>query len=115
MPFRIVFLFELYFDEEIFYYTDWDIIDWLIDLSWVSRRNISGFAMGNGNSIDLFSTKTKQLLVRTGIQRGQGTDASVYVILCDNKGGKTKSILLDFKFRDDFKSGHTDNFPIDLK
>ena len=70
--------------------------------------------MGNGNSINLSLTKTKQLLVRTGIQRGQGTDASVYVILCDNKGGKTKSILLDCKFRDDFESGHTDNFPVDL-
>ena len=70
--------------------------------------------MGNGNSINLFSTKTKQLLVRTGMQRGKGTDASVHVILCDNKGRKTESILLDCKFRDDFESGHPDNFPVDL-
>ena len=73
------------------------------------------FAMGNCNSFNSFSTNKKHLFVRTGFQRGKGTDSNVYVILLDNKGRKTKNILLDCKFRDDFESGHLDNFPVDLK
>ena len=71
--------------------------------------------MGNGNSNHSFSTKTKQLLVRTGQQMGKGTDSNVNVKLYDNNGRKTKDILLDCRFRDDFESGSTDNFPVDLK
>ena len=71
--------------------------------------------MGNGNSNNSFSTKTKQLLVRTGEKMGKGTDSNVRVILFDKNGRKTKNILLDCRFRDDFESGNTDNFPVDLK
>ena len=74
---------------------------------------ISRVIMGNANSVNSFSTKKKQLLVRIGIQRGKGTDANISIILFENSGRKTKPISLDYKFRDDFESGHTDNFPID--
>ena len=46
---------------------------------------------------------------------GKGTDSNVNVKLYDNNGRKTKDILLDCRFRDDFESGSTDNFPVDLK
>ena len=71
--------------------------------------------MGNNNSISHFPTKQKQLLVRTGVQDGKGTDANIQVILHDKSGRKTKPISLDCKFRNDFESGQTDNFPIDLR
>ena len=71
--------------------------------------------MGNSNSISHFPTKQKQLLVRTGVQGGKGTDANIEVILHDKSGRKTKPISLDCKFRNDFESGQTDNFPIDLR
>ena len=66
--------------------------------------------MGNCNSFSPFSTKTKtkQLLVRTGLKFGKGTDANVSVVLYDKNGRKTKVISLDCKFRDD-------NFPIDFR
>ena len=71
--------------------------------------------MGNNNSVNSFSTKRKQLLVRTGIQGGKGTNSNIQVILYNKNGRKTNTISLDHRFRDDFESGHTDNFPIDLK
>ena len=71
--------------------------------------------MGNSNSVNPFSTKEKQLLVRTGIKSGKGTNANIQVILYNKSGRKTKAISLDCKFRDDFESGSTDSFPIDLR
>ena len=71
--------------------------------------------MGNSNSVNPFSKKEKQLLVRTGIKSGKGTNAIVQVILYNKDGRKTNAISLDCKFRDDFESGQRDSFPIDLR
>ena len=73
--------------------------------------------MGNCSSFSPFSTetKTKQLLVRTGLKFGKGTDANVSIVLHDKNGRKTKVITLDCKFRDDFEHGQADNFPIDFR
>ena len=71
--------------------------------------------MGATNSTSSTAGQRIQLLVKTGVQTGKGTDSDVYVVLYDKNGRKTKTIELKYKLRDNFESGHTDNFPIDLR
>ena len=54
------------------------------------------------------------MLVRTGDQKGKGTDANEFVKLCGRDGRKSKTIPLEFHFRDNFERGQTDNFLIKL-
>ena len=75
----------------------------------------SKLTMGNCNSVGSYPTETKQLLVRTGLKFGKGTDANVSVVLHDKNRRKTKVISLYCKFRDDFENGQADNFPIDFR
>lgn len=53
-----------------------------------------------------------EVLVKTGDVKGAGTDANVYISLVDAKGRKSRDILLDCKWRDDFEKGNTDVFKI---
>ena len=69
--------------------------------------------MGNNRSVFTLNNQP-QLLVRTGDQKGKGTDANVYVILYGRNKRKSKTIPLECSFRDNFERGQTDNFPVSL-
>ena len=69
--------------------------------------------MGNNRSV-FTPNNQPQLLVRTGDQKGKGTDANVYVILYGRNKRKSKTIPLECSFRDNFERGQTDNFPVSL-
>ena len=70
-----------------------------------------------GNNVSSLVTKKVryELLVRTGDQKGKGTDANVFVILTGKNGLKTSTIPLTYTFRDNFESGHIDTFPINVR
>eukprot|EP00112_Aurelia_sp_Birch-Aquarium-sp1_P026556 Seg949.7 transcript_id=Seg949.7/GoldUCD/mRNA.D3Y31 product="Arachidonate 5-lipoxygenase" protein_id=Seg949.7/GoldUCD/D3Y31 len=53
-----------------------------------------------------------EILVKTGDIKGAGTDANVYIALVDDEGRKSRDILLDCTWRDDFEKGNTDSFKI---
>eukprot|EP00794_Sanderia_malayensis_P003702 gene3702-4222_t len=53
-----------------------------------------------------------EVSVKTGDVKGAGTDANVYIALVDEKGRKSRDVLLDCKWRDDFEKGSTDVFKI---
>ena len=53
-----------------------------------------------------------EILVKTGDIKGAGTDANVYIALVDDEGRKSRDILLDCTWRDDFEKGNTDCFKI---
>ncbi len=53
-----------------------------------------------------------EIIVKTGDVKGAGTDANVYITLVDNEGRKSRDILLDCTWRDDFEKGNTDVFKV---
>ena len=53
-----------------------------------------------------------EVLVKTGDVKGAGTDSNVYIALIDDHGRKSRDILLDCNWRDDFEKGNTDTFKI---
>ena len=52
------------------------------------------------------------IYVQTGDQKGASTDANVYIILYDKKNTASPKYKLDNFFRDDFKCGAIDKFPV---
>ena len=70
-----------------------------------------------GNNASILASKNNgyELLVRTGDQKGKGTDSNVFVILTGRNGLKTPTIPLTNAFRDNFESGNTDAFPVNLQ
>lgn len=59
------------------------------------------------------SLKQYTIYVKTGDKKFAGTDANVYIILCDSAGNRTKSFHLDKFFRDDFERGNLDDFVLE--
>uniref|UniRef100_T2MH56 Arachidonate 5-lipoxygenase n=1 Tax=Hydra vulgaris TaxID=6087 RepID=T2MH56_HYDVU len=53
-----------------------------------------------------------KVVVKTGDVKGAGTDSNVYCCLIDDKGFKSRNILLDVKWRNDFEKGNLDEFDI---
>ena len=53
-----------------------------------------------------------EVVCKTGDVKGAGTDSNVYLILVDEKGDKSRNILLDCNWRNDFEQGNVDTFPI---
>ena len=71
--------------------------------------------MGAKNSVSFAPKQKAQLLVKTGLQKGKGTDSHIHVLLNDNNGRKSKIMELNCKFKDNFESGQIDIFPVDLR
>ena len=53
-----------------------------------------------------------KIIVKTGDVKGAGTDSNVYCSLTDDKGNKSRDILLDVIWRNDFEKGNIDTFNI---
>lgn len=53
-----------------------------------------------------------EVLVKTGDVKGAGTDSNVYIVLVDEDGDKSRNVLLDCNWRNDFEQGNTDTFRI---
>lgn len=53
-----------------------------------------------------------KVLVKTGDVKGAGTDSNVYIVLVDEDGDKSRNVLLDCNWRNDFEQGNTDTFQI---
>ncbi|CAC5367933.1 ALOX5 [Mytilus coruscus] len=58
------------------------------------------------------SSASYNITVKTGDQKGSGTDANVYIIL-HGQGFQTKECKLDNFFKNDFERGEIDKFSID--
>ena len=64
-----------------------------------------GVAISRGN-VDF------EVICKTGDVKGAGTDSNVYLILVDEDNDKSRNILLDCNWRNDFEQGNVDTFPI---
>lgn len=53
-----------------------------------------------------------QVLVKTGDVKGAGTNSNVYIVLEDEDGKRSREVLLDCTWRDDFEKGNEDSFTI---
>ncbi|XP_065667156.1 polyunsaturated fatty acid 5-lipoxygenase isoform X2 [Hydra vulgaris] len=53
-----------------------------------------------------------EIVIKTGDVKGAGTDSNVYCCLIDCKGNKSRDLLLDVKWRNDFEKGSIDLFKI---
>ncbi|KAI8492266.1 Arachidonate 5-lipoxygenase [Branchiostoma belcheri] len=52
------------------------------------------------------------ITVRTGDVKGGGTDGNVYIALHDVKGNRTRDVLLDVWWKNDFEAGSLDTFQV---
>ena len=64
------------------------------------------FKMGAGFRKDFVVT------IKTGDVKGAGTDANIHCAFIDEEGTRSREILLDVMFRDDFEKGNVDIFNI---
>ena len=53
-----------------------------------------------------------EVIVKTGDVKGAGTDSNVYCVLVDKAGNKSRDLLLDCRWKNDFEKGCTDTFKI---
>ncbi|XP_035688109.1 polyunsaturated fatty acid 5-lipoxygenase-like [Branchiostoma floridae] len=58
------------------------------------------------------STVDAVVTVRTGDVKGGGTDGNVFIALHDIKGNRTRDVLLDCRWKNDFEAGSLDTFKI---
>ena len=56
--------------------------------------------------------KDFEVTVKTGDVKGAGTDANIYCAFIDEEGTRSRDIVLDVMFRDDFEKGNVDTFDI---
>ena len=64
-----------------------------------------GVALSRG-SVDF------EVVCKTGDVKGAGTDSNVYLVIVDEDGGRSRNILLDCNWRNDFEQGNVDTFTI---
>lgn len=64
--------------------------------------------MGNSN-------RNLSVNVYTGDKKSAGTDATVFVVLHDDKNNATPPITLNNTLRNDFERGNVDSFPVPTK
>lgn len=53
-----------------------------------------------------------EIIIKTGDVKGAGTDSNVYCVLIDENEGKSRDLLLDVRWRNDFEKGSVDLFKI---
>ena len=53
-----------------------------------------------------------ELICKTGDVKGAGTDSNVYTVIVDEDSDKSRNVLLDCNWRNDFEQGNIDTFKI---
>ena len=53
-----------------------------------------------------------EVLIKTGDVKGSGTDSNVYCCLVDDNGVRSRDLLLDCAWKNDFEKGSEDSFKV---